>query len=659
MEQFILKEQIKEQIGERNVKAALFYTFNFDPKFFENYVMPLFVPGKDFGNETVHNKIIWRNCIRENLIPPITVFCDFYAKSNTEAPTLGYDVFCIKVPASPNRITNFHPKDIFILVWDEKSQKESLIHICGSGNLTPGGWCDNQECVSIRELTTKRTPNHTTTNIYQKMIEKVGKMSGSTYYTEAENLIYEHLRYVDEDFVYFSSLSESFTDWIDRNIFQQGEIHEVEIISPYFSNDTGLVQLLKEKGVRIIKCLIPALKTNEVLLNKEMFLAYQEAGIKWSIWNDRGLAEEVRNNHAKVYRFHGANQTVYTIIGSVNYTHPAWKQYNEHRNEANIESAMLFYTKLDNTRWLRSEAINMDHFQFYYKEDLENPTSAYTNRNAPDLYFSIDWKKGEFRCKGKKITSDCFFVSICKGAQINNGEQVFEMSDSCLKLLAQNALIEVREVKEEAELLHYYYVQQLNIENKPLGIKLNAATILKYWFFLEDEYSKENITRRLVESMTTHSGIEHESSEDKKSALNEMASHFNALVQLEKFLFKEIKNKHDRREHFQKLRYYLLSENIDTVNFYLSDLHTQITSKTIQNSFYWMILQIFIKTFYEAAETWKYKDDIDKEYWRSFLKDIRQKKGKIDLDADSVVKTIPGLEKKQQWVKDQIITNYD
>ncbi len=50
MEQFILKEKLKEQIGNRKVIAALFYTFNFDPKFFENYIMPLLYQRKKVKN---------------------------------------------------------------------------------------------------------------------------------------------------------------------------------------------------------------------------------------------------------------------------------------------------------------------------------------------------------------------------------------------------------------------------------------------------------------------------------------------------------------------------------------------------------------------------------------------------------------------------------
>src|ERR1043165_9756496 len=119
MQQFVLKEQIREKIEGKKVVAALFYTFNFDPRFFENYVMPLLVPSKTFRDEIIHNKILWRHCQKEGLIPPITVYCDFFAKDNTSAPTLGYDIQCLRIPAAPWAICNFHSKHIFLLLEEE------------------------------------------------------------------------------------------------------------------------------------------------------------------------------------------------------------------------------------------------------------------------------------------------------------------------------------------------------------------------------------------------------------------------------------------------------------------------------------------------------------------------------------------------------------
>jgi hypothetical protein len=657
VEQFILKERIAEQIGGRKVKAALFYSFNFDPKFFENYVMPLFVPGKDFTDEAIHNKITWRTCIKQNLVPPITVFCDFFAKSNTEAPTLGYKIFCVKVPGTSGKTMNFHPKDIFILTEDENGD-ESLILITGSGNITPSGWCDNHECFSIRELPTKRSPNISATNIYQDTIGAVQRLAGLSDFTMAEALIYLHLRYVEEENEsYFSSLAESFKERLERDIFNLEPIHSVEIISPYFSNNTALVQYLKEKGVQQIMCLLPALRTNEIMMEEETFLSYKEAGVQWSIWRDSELAEAVRNNHAKIYRFYGT-ATVYTIVGSVNFTQPAWKPYKKDRNEANIESAVVYRSR-DQKKWLQSKNIDMESFRFCVNDSLEHTTMYYAGRNPPELDFFINWKTKLLTCKGKKLGSDCSFTSLFEGRLINNGEQLLPMSETDIKLLSKNTLIEIKEVKNGLEMIHYYYAQQSFIEHRPLGIQLDAATILKYWANLDDEFAKESLTRLWAEAITDASGVEHEDRVVKKLLLNEMASHFNGLVRLENKLFKKIKNKGERTEHLQVLKYYLLSENIDTISFYFSELQSQVAKNAIQKSFYWMVIQILVKSFYEKAASWEYKADIDKLIWKSFIKEVNQKKAELSALAHDTAREIPGLEKKQHWVINQLAATYD
>jgi hypothetical protein len=51
VERIVVRDHLKEAIGNRKVLAALFHTFNFEPKFFENYVMPLFVPEKILGTK--------------------------------------------------------------------------------------------------------------------------------------------------------------------------------------------------------------------------------------------------------------------------------------------------------------------------------------------------------------------------------------------------------------------------------------------------------------------------------------------------------------------------------------------------------------------------------------------------------------------------------
>ncbi|HRG58681.1 MAG TPA: phospholipase D family protein [Bacteroidia bacterium] len=663
MEQFILKEKLKEQIGNRKVIAALFYTFNFDPKFFENYIMPLLIPkekSEKFRDEVIHNKILWRQYIKGDIIPPTAVFCDYFAKDNTEAPSLGYDIHCIKTPAAQGKICNFHPKHIFLLVEDDSNT--SLIVVTGSGNITPSGWCDNIECFSLEEYKKNKTfPNKTTTNVFQDIISQTGKLANLKYFLPAEELIHDFLKYVDYEFQYFNSTVISFEDFITDNIILRDTISEIEIVSPYFSNDTKLVSLLKSKEIKTIKCLVPTLKDNEIQINKETFNTLNEAGLKWSFWSDSKINKEVRNLHAKIYRFHGEKYT-HTIIGSVNFTNPAWKKFELKNNEANIESAYLYKEKTGIKILKEAKNIDFSTYNFIAKESLENQIENLFNRNPPDLSFEIDWKNKLIKYEGKKINSECFFTSLLDKKLVTTGKHEYTLNSQDLKSLSKNSLIEVTLINNGNTEYYSFYPTQLNFEFKPLDFKIDASTILKYWQFLEDEFQKEGLLSLLIERITDESGIVHEDRIEKVSILNEMATHFSALIKLEEFLFyKKLTSKTAQKEHFSFLKYYLLSENIDTIPFYLADIENQFQNNKIYKTFYWMILQIIITNFYLKAEKWDFKKEIDSKDWNIFKTDIKQKQETLSILAKNISKELSdeNINQKLEWVIEKLKENHE
>lgn len=410
MERIIVRDHLKEAIGNRKVLAALFHTFNFEPRFFENYVMPLFVPSKNFRDEIIHNKILWRYCYKENLIPPIAVYCDYYAKDNTHAPSLGYNIHCIKTPSTTGSICNFHPKHIFILLEDEK-ENQSLLFVTGSGNLTANGWCDNFEGFSFHEIKKNKTfPNKTTTNSLQDYIAFVSKMAGLKNLLLSDLLIHSFLSYVNQNVIFFNNLQFSFQQFLIENIFSKDEIRTAEIITPFFSKGTNLIEALQAHGIKKIRCLIPTLRNNEIQLEKEVFTEFEKAGLIWCYWADKKNNEEVRNQHSKIYRFY-STENCYTIIGSVNFTKPGWEKYKQRNNKANIETAVLYKESKSRVELLiKSEKLDYSKLQFINKEDIENPSETFVfNRSSPDIEFTIDWKSKTLVIDAAIGAFDCCF----------------------------------------------------------------------------------------------------------------------------------------------------------------------------------------------------------------------------------------------------------
>jgi hypothetical protein len=670
MEQFVLKEKLKEKIGDRKVLAALFYTFNFDPRFFENYVMPLLVPGKDFRDEVIHNKILWRNCVKENIIPPIAVYCDYFAKDNTEAPSLGYEVNCVKMPAAKGHICNFHPKHIFILLKDNK-YGNCLLMVTGSGNLTPNGWCENWECFSIEEIwQNKNMPNRTSKIVLQNTLIGISNLASAAYFSEAEIEIENFLRKVDDfEGNYFNSLHESFKDFLNTNVFEKDKITEVEIISPYFSNNADLVKYLKDEiGIHHIRCLLPITQTNEVQMSKDVFDLFSKSGINWCQWAkysqhyksiDRN--KELRNNHAKIYKFYGEKNT-YTIVGSINFTNPAWASYKKRNNKANIESGYIYVEKNNPIRLLKKiPNINPDYFTFIDKEDLENQELlSNTNREAPDIEFTINWKTSELTVHAKGLTKAYFFSNIQTSNPIKPGKNIVTLSGEDLRTLSSNTLIEVMHKQMDKEYVYVYYPKQLNINMKPFDFKLSTIDVLRYWDFLDDDYRTQAITRSIAERLTDESGIIDDFSVNEKSLLNEMAAHFNGLFKLEKYLFSNsIKGKPKPKEVFNKIQYFLLSENVDTIPFYIENIKQQLTQNKVQRSFVWMVIQIIIKNLYAKAAKWPYKSSVDNSIWIKFKQDISHKYKAYNNTSYEIIDSLDIPNDKLTWIEEQLKESYE
>jgi len=683
--QFILKEKLEELIDGQKVHAVMFYSFNFDPIFFENYVMPLFVQEANFSDLMIYNKILWRKYQKEDKIPAITVYCDYYAKATESAPSLGYDINCIQVPNQKNYICNFHPKHIFILV-DVKGAKAShsekrkkLIMVTGSGNITPSGWCDNFECFSIQEIfTNKVKPNSVKRNTIQKLIFQTKSLTiskGNGNIQEnfsdddlegAERKINDFLKFVDTDddfvqnrreknkaFYYHNSLFQNFNEFIKTHIPEKETIHTIEIVSPYFSSDISLLSLLnKELSNPTIHILVPRLKSNQVNLLEESFKKMKVHGVHWCNWANPDLNKEVRDLHAKMYRFHG-DKKVYTVIGSVNFTNPAWKKFNKMDNQSNIESAELFIESDDKvynllSRLSESEIEKLE-FVPVIKEDLEFLEENTLDRNAPHLEFTLDWKEKTLfvQSEKKKDMNGFHYHNLFENCKVRNN-QLLKLSDVEMKVLSSNSIIKLEKVINDRKCIYSYYPNHKNIEVKPFEFKLSALQILQLWQKLNQEEKAQQDLLNLIQHATNESGVFKDELLIPVSILNEMASYFNALIDLEKFLFPQKDPK-----KLEELTYYLFHENIDTIPFYLKTLEQEVEQGKHKN-LYWMVLQIIINNIYDKAKTMKFKTE-DEEV-REFKLNVAKQVKYLKKRAAYIAQEIPGMESKQvqDWVIKEI-----
>jgi hypothetical protein len=130
-----------------------------------------------------------------------------------------------------------------------------------------------------------------------------------------------------------------------------------------------------------------------------------------------------------------------------------------------------------------------------------------------------------------------------------------------------------------------------------------------------------------------------------------MALHFTALISLEKQLFDT--NYPSPLDRFQSINYYLLTENLETVPFYLKGLMDMAEKKEVTQSFLWMILEIICVRFYDRALSNTYKPG-STAAWRLFKTGINERKAILQKSAVNCLLNVEGLREKSAWLIEQI-----
>ena len=622
----ILIEELKERMAGKKVKAALFYSFNFDARFFENYILTQFLPDVSFSNNEIQNAILWKKY--QNELPPITVFCDFHAKGTT-GPSLAYNVVPIDMPINDSgRKPCFHPKQSYILLEDS-----SLIVIGGSNNITQSGWCYNIEGVNVFHFTPYANENiryfpRTLKDRFKHLCRNVRRdVLTKEHITESEQVIesfFSSIKYTEEsEILLFNSGEEirtyqekkeglrSFDVFIDRikQKYNNGEpFVKAEVISPYYS--TGLNHFNTLSGVLgtdQIKFSVPFENTDYVALDEGNYRDIKER-YGWGRCSfDNGKA--FRFNHSKVYRLLG-NQTMVSIVGSVNCTDAAFRGVAD---GGNYETAIAYID--DAAKWV-NQLEKVDDGSFTFTEAKEEEGYEDNRIDAFTLEFTLDWNKLTLTVKNHKPAKQ-------KGKIIFNGLSNKKLNDTqtitpivltpeLVSIFADNSLIKFKPTGIDGYL--YYYPTQVGIELKPFSSKynLNDVELLELWQELDQANDKESMGR-LIDSFVDRITDEFEEDKDhelntSKSSINFMASHLSGLLKLKGKLFKEHHTKTDKKIQKRRVSYYLLSDNIDTLIGYKRLIGKMKKNGSINIGFYWVLLKIIETYFYKNKAALKVLD---------------------------------------------------
>lgn len=656
MEQQVIIEKLKESINSRKVVAAVFYTFNFDAHLFENYVLPSFLPDVHFTDIEIQNSILWRRYANE--LPPVTVYCDFHAKSN-DAPTLGYTVKTIDIKSKNGNKHCFHPKNSFILLDDG-----SLLVMTGSNNLSFKGWCINVEGVSIFELKSGEYFPYKLKSEIRKFLLSIPNFNGSEL-SVAElkvlNFLNQRKHTEHNDKRFYNSISINFEKLLNELMLENDNrpFSRIELISPYFSNCDDFVKKslgYSEKG--IIYCLIPYNATNIAEISETKYYEFEKEGLVWSRMLETNNDKVFRFNHSKIYRLKGIKQ-MFTIVGSTNYTKAGWKD----EDHGNVESAIVYSEPVSIWEdWLTKH----ENPEIQFLESTSDEIATDGRYDVPDLNFQLDWleKKLSYTNLKKNYNNKFFCGTInlpSRNYVIEEGKNEITLNDNQLDELAENSTIKVHEYTTLREF--YFYPQNINIECRPYSakLKLNDRELIELWQQVSiKEQDKNEISELLDKFLSTRFDNEGEYLDKKgisKSTLNMIASHINAIIKLEERLFVIPTKKTEFGKSREIIDYYLFTANIDTIVGYRKLLKEMLKENSILSGVVWFLLNLLLIQFYDEKKISKIYTCLEVSKERNWAEIIKKTNNEISDEIKSIKKNIRPdeiNEKLYKWVFNQI-----
>ncbi len=350
----VLSDQLEAKLRGRRLVAAVFLTFRFDPEFFEQEILPVFL------DVPLSHASVIKLVQLEDTLRSVPIGVAVYYDQNGLVPEAGPSRLDVKRIAVRHRTGIFHPKNLFALVEDAKPNEDghrarALIVGCLSANLTRAGWWENVEVCHTEEI-----PEEGFTRLGNDLIgflegleRRIGdKDSGGHAQLRA---IRGFLRGTDQrehrstDGIlhpHFFDGRTSVPEFLRTVAGNSLDGMYLEIISPYFDEgptSKPLDDLINEFKPREVRVFLPKANTGEALCSREIYEWVRGLpNVSWArmpqelLRGGRSENAQQRMVHAKVYRFFAQHPKCEILfVGSVNLTTPA------HRPGGNLETGFL------------------------------------------------------------------------------------------------------------------------------------------------------------------------------------------------------------------------------------------------------------------------------------------------------------------------------
>jgi len=500
----VLSEHFSEHMQGRRVLHAVFTTFQLEPAFFEEEVLPVFFD-LNFHHVSKIRVAQLEDALRTSGAK-IAIYYDPNGLITSGEGSAKLDIARIPVR---RRGGLFHPKDVLVLVeelepTDDGTHPQHLVVATMSANMTKAGWWQNVEACHV-EVLTERAETRLRDGLAAH-IKAIRDMSPDDVDHSALDEIHAFVKRMtmpahrSQDGAlrpHFHGGTHSFIDFVADTARDDLRGLNLEIISPFFDGtdeSAPLAELLRRFKPAETRILLPRDAAGAAQIPEALhaWVAAQE-NVSWArlpgelTMTARTDAAKARRVHAKVYRFFSPHpKREYLIVGSVNLTRPA------HQRGGNVESAMLVYERPRRRPdfWLEIDAKKPREFVEPDRADGDEAASTAGSR----LALRYDWRTGGAGAYWDDDAGSPDLLIASAGVvrfavQPLPARQWTPLADDSAKelesCLGSSSFVEVR---GDRALPVTILVMEDRMWKKPsLLSQFSMQDILKYWSFFTDE----------------------------------------------------------------------------------------------------------------------------------------------------------------------------
>ena len=523
----VLSDEISRMIDGRQVVAAIFTTYSFDPAFFELEVLPVLFESRikgGFSQVEKVRRIQLEECLRD--LADIEVFYDRGGLVGDAGPA-SLDFRRIDVG---RRTGVFHPKLVLILVenpqQDAGGSTGSLIVATLSANLTRSGWWENLEAGHV-EVIDAASPANRRCTFREDLLAALGYVMDAARPDDQRGALQKIRQFLLDEAPqegtriaswrgrYFTRLfvgQTSLPDWL-RDLRLGDRRWNLEVVSPFFDAHGArtLRNLIRATRPSEVRVFLPTEADGTPTVTGEQFAAVEElADCKWSrlpaiikrpasTESPEGAAP--RTVHAKVYRFWRRGEGDVTLVGSVNLTSAAHSK----ADAGNLEAAFLANTTYGSDRaewWLQP----LDDPPGKFAEQLSTQDGD-AERVGLALSLRYDWERHGFEYRLDDAYDGEVRIQTIAGDELHAIAHPVQgrwkdcgdlVADRVQALLASTSLVEARIQAPVGRRTWRVLIREEGMTHKPsLLTQLAPEEILQYWSLLNESQKQAFLAERL------------------------------------------------------------------------------------------------------------------------------------------------------------------